>query len=540
MKRFRGKELKLTPGMEWIFVCILLAGGIFIRSFHFGAIPVGIHQDEAMAAVDALALAEHGTDRYGTRFPVHFEAWKGGQMSVLLSYCMIPFIKLFGFSAFSIRLPMLIMSCIGLLALYLFAREIGGAGLAFPVLILGIICPWHYIQSRWSFDCNTFPHVFLFGAAMLLFGMKKRWALYVSMVFFGLCSYCYGVANYSVPLFLLVMAAYLLLKKKVKWQEALLCVTIYFLVALPEFLTMLININGWESIETPFFTISYFPQSIRSKDILLLNFSWQALKDNLLKVLLLLLGRGQDTSITSVISKYGNLYPFTTVFFLIGLAAACGKVVKEKETEKKIPYVTLFAWLLMAVWAGAVTIGIAQHRINIIFYPMIVFSGMGMEWCIRKWKLLAVPIAGIYSAAAVSFAANYFGEYEELTRDYYYEPYLNALNYAETCECDYYSIFPDPQGTGISEVGRILTLFAHEIDAEYFQGVTDVQNGKKVLPYSERYRFETVTEEILRQDEGKNVVYVVGSGDIDLFSGEAYEIYSFYDSYYVAKKKGGS
>lgn len=524
--------------MEWILVCILLAGGIFIRSFHFGAIPVGVHQDEAMAAVDALALAEHGTDRYGTRFPVHFEAWKGSQMSVLLSYCMIPFIKLLGFSVFSIRLPMLIVSCIGLLTLYLFAREIGGAGLAFPVLLLGIICPWHYLQSRWSFDCNMFPHVFLFGACMLLFGMKKRWALYVSMVFFGLCSYCYGVANYTVPLFLFVMAAYLLLKKKVKWQIALLCVMIYFLVALPEFLTMLINIKGWESIETPFFTMSYFPESLRSKDILFLNFSWQALKDNLLKVLYILLGRGKDTSITSIIPKYGNLYPFTTIFFLIGLAVLIGKLIKGKETEKKIPYVTVMAWLLMAVWAGAVTIGIAQHRINIIFYPMIVISGMGIEWCIRKCKLLAVPIAGIYCAATVSFAANYFGEYEELTRDYFYEPYLNALNYAETCECDYYSIFPDPQGTGISEVGRILTLFAHEIDAEYFQGVTDVQNGKKVLPYSERYRFETVTEEILQQDEGKNVVYVVGSGDIELFSGEEYEIHSFYDSYYVVKKGG--
>lgn len=526
--------------MEWILVCIFLAGGIFIRSFHFGAIPVGVHQDEAMAAVDALALAEHGTDRYGTRFPVHFEAWKSGQMSVLLSYCMIPFIRLLGFSVFSIRLPMLVVSCLGLFALYLFAREIGGTGLAFPVLLLGIICPWHYLQSRWSFDCNMFPHVFLFGAALLLFGMNKRWALYVSMFFFGLCSYCYGVANYTVPLFLLGMAAYLLLKKKVKWQEALFCVMIYFLVALPEFLTMLINLKGWESIETPFFTISYFPQSSRSRDILFLNFSWQALRDNLLKVVAILLGRGKDTSITSVIPKYGNLYPFTTVFFLVGLAATIGKLIKEKETEKKIPYVTVLAWLLMAVWAGMTTIGVAQHRINIIFYPMIVISGIGIWQCIRKWKLLVIPIAGIYGVAAASFILTYFGPYEDLTRDFYYESYLNALNYAAECECDYYSIFPDPQDSGIKMVGEILTFFAHRIDAEYYQGVTDLQNGKKVLPYNERYRFETVTEEILQQDEGKNVVYVVGGGDIGLFSGDEYEIHSFYDSYYVVKKRGGS
>lgn len=540
MKYFRGKELILTKKAEWLIVCVLLAGGIFIRSFHFGAIPVGVHQDEAMAAVDALALANHGTDRFGTRFPVHFEAWIGGQMSVLLSYCMIPFIKLFGFSIFTIRLPMLIVSCIGLLALYFFAREIGGAGLALSVLILAIICPWHYLQSRWSFDCNMFPHFFLFGACMLLFGMKKRWMLYVSMIFFGLCSYCYGIANYTVPLFLLIMAAYLLLKKQVKWQEALLCVMIYFVVALPEFLTMLININGWDSIETPFFTISYFPKSMRSRDILLLNFSWQALKENLLNMLYVLLGRSRDSSVTSIIPKYDNLYPFTTIFFLIGLAVAVGKLIKEKEIEKKIPYVTVLMWLLMGVWAGVATIGVATNRINSLFYSMIVISGIGIWQCIHKWKLLVIPIAGIYAVSAASFLFTYFGPYEDLTRDYYYESYLNALSYAAECECDYYSIFPDPQDSGEKMVGEIITLFAHEIDAEYFQGVTDVQNGKKLLPYQERYRFETVTEDILQEDEGKNVVYLISGKDRELFSEEEYEIISFYDSYYVVKEKGGN
>ena len=536
MKYDRGKEFKWNTKMEWILVCLLLAGGIFIRSFHFGVIPIGVHQDEAMAAVDALALANHGTDHYGTRFPVHFDAWQGAQMSVLLSYCMVPLIKLFGFSIPVIRLPMLIVSCIGLLALYFLAREIGGAGVGLPALLLGVISPWHYLQSRWSFDCNMFPHFFLFGATMLLFGMKKRWALYLSMFFFGLCSYCYGVANYTVPVFLFLMAAYLLYIKKVKWQEALLCAVIYFVVVLPEFLTMLVNIKKWESIETPFFTIPYFPYSFRARDILLTNFSWQALGDNLIKVLSVMIGRGRDHSVTEVMPRFGNLYPFTTVFFLIGLAVVSYRLVKEKDAEKKMPYVMLFSWLCAAVWAGIITIGVAQRHVIIIFYLMIVISGMGIWWCICRWKLLIVPIAGLYGAAALSFAAAYFGGYGEITRDYYYESYLNALNYIETCESDYYSIFADPQDSGVWAVGEVLTLFAHEIDAEYFQGITDVQNGKKLLPYSERYRFETVTEETLRQDEGKNIVYLVSKGEIHLFPAEEYEITSFYDSYYVVKK----
>ena len=49
--------------------------------------------DEAMGAMDAWALSKYGTDRYGTFLPVHFEARKYGQMSALLAYCMVPFIK---------------------------------------------------------------------------------------------------------------------------------------------------------------------------------------------------------------------------------------------------------------------------------------------------------------------------------------------------------------------------------------------------------------------------------------------------------------
>ena len=53
--------------LEFILVTMILFVGIFIRAYHFGMIPVGLHQDEAMAAVDAKALADYGTDRFGMR-----------------------------------------------------------------------------------------------------------------------------------------------------------------------------------------------------------------------------------------------------------------------------------------------------------------------------------------------------------------------------------------------------------------------------------------------------------------------------------------
>ena len=109
---------------ESLFFWIILFFAILIRSVGFGNIPAGVNVDEAMAGVDAWALAQYGTDRYGIRYPVHFLAWKYGQMSVLLSYCMIPFIKLLGFGIVSVRLPMLIVSCGTVILMYLVVKKL--------------------------------------------------------------------------------------------------------------------------------------------------------------------------------------------------------------------------------------------------------------------------------------------------------------------------------------------------------------------------------------------------------------------------------
>lgn len=536
MKCIKGiKELKMTGKMEALLVVLLLAIGIFIRAYHFGIIPVGLHQDEAMAAVDAKALAEYGTDRFGMRYPVHFTAWTSGQMSVLLSYFMVPFIKILGFSITTIRLPMLVISCVGLMCLYFVGKKVDGVWLGLIALMLGIVCPWHYMQSRWSIDCNMFPHVFLIGVWLMLVGLKRKWIIYFSMVFFGLCSYCYGLANYSVPLFLLVAAIILIRKKAVSIKQGGFCVLIYFLVAGPEFLTMIINAFGWQTIQTKLFTIPYFPQSARSGNILFLNFSWEQLWNNMKDTVLVLFFNG-DTITSHSIPSYGPLYHFTTIFFIIGLVVLFRKIKQADDITEKIPYVIILAWFLMGIWIGIVTERPLINRLNVIFYSMLMISAIGIRWCVSQAKVLAIPIFALYAVSALLFAYTYFRGWADKSRDFYYESYVNALYYADTIPCDYYYISTDPQGDRVREVGRILTMFCHEIDAEYFQGKTNIQGGVERLPYAERYTYylgDELTAEIVENNKGKSVVYLIGPGEVDLFSEEEYTLTSFYDSYFV-------
>jgi len=247
-------------------------------------------------------------------------------------------------------------------------------------------------------------------------------------------------------------------------------------------------------------------------------------------------GKG-DTTIASTIVQYGPVYYFTVVFFLIGLVVAFSKVRKGVAKEEKLPYVILLAWFFMGIWIGVMTNGVLIHRINVIFYAVLLLAAVGIRWCMEKCMVLLLPIGALYGVAGVMFLSTYFGVWTEQSRDFYFESYVNALNYMETQECDYYHIYSNIHFVDLDEVGRILTLFCHEIDAQYFQGNTNVQNGKEVLPFAERYMFGDVDAKTIESLSDKSVLYLVFHKELGFFPPEEYEFVSFYDTYYVVRKK---
>ena len=261
MQGFEAKDLRISTKAHRILLAMAVFTAVFIRVYRFGLVPGGFNQDGAMAAVDAKALAEYGTDRFGMRLPVHLTAWGFGQMSALLSYLMVPFIRLFGLSPYTARLPLLLVSFAGLACLYGFVRDAFGKNAGLAVLWFAAVNPWHILQSRWALDCNLYSHFFMMGVFLLnraLLGRKRRRYLLASMVMFGLCMYCYGVSIYTMPVFLLASCVYLLAAKKISPAEVLLSSAVYLLVAWPFIAVMAINFFQWDTIETPLFTLPYF------------------------------------------------------------------------------------------------------------------------------------------------------------------------------------------------------------------------------------------------------------------------------------------
>ena len=91
-----------------LFLALILVGAA-ARLAWLGDVPAGLHQDEAAMGYDAWALLEHGMDRHGYRWPVHFVTWGSGQ-SALYAYLAMPFIKFLGLNVLAVRLPQALLA----------------------------------------------------------------------------------------------------------------------------------------------------------------------------------------------------------------------------------------------------------------------------------------------------------------------------------------------------------------------------------------------------------------------------------------------
>lgn len=183
-----------------IIFIILIVIGIGVRVYKFPNTIPEMNIDEIMTAVYAREIAETGKDLLGLSFPVYLLGW-GGQ-SVVLVYLMTISVKVFGYTLFAVRLPTLIVSIISLFVFYDFVKKItNNKKIALIGLGLLAISPWHIMQSLFAWDCNMFPHFLLFAMDIFYTGIlkNKKAIIYLSMAFFAITLYCYGIAIYFVP-----------------------------------------------------------------------------------------------------------------------------------------------------------------------------------------------------------------------------------------------------------------------------------------------------------------------------------------------------
>ncbi len=502
-----GGERPLSRGWAVLLWALVLFASL-LRLFRFGSVPAGFNQDEAMAAVDALALAEHGTDRLGMRLPAHFTAWGFAQMSVLMSYCMVPLFRLFGMSAVTARLPVLLWSLAGLAALYGFLRGLISPRAALIGLLAAAICPWHFMQSRWALDCNLFPHVFLIGFLLLWLGAKRPWALYVSMLFFALSMYCYGVAFLHVPLFLLLSCLLLLRGGWIRPRQALLCALLYLVLSFPVSGTMLINAMGWKTVELPFVTMPFFPRSVRAGDLLFFSPGpLRQLQVNAAAMWKVGFFQGPDLP-WNAIDGFGTLYRCSWPLLLTGLGLSLFRAFRAEDPRRRLGYRMLLLFWLCALVTGLCVNSVNVNRLNILFYAHLLFLAVALHGLTLLRPFSAWPLLASAILLSSLFFFTYFGPWAERISVSFYADFLRAVDCAGEQDVRVLCITPDVQQPGSRQVSEILTVYQLQLDAEYVRGETG-----DPAPYRERFVYRNLSPEDLKVS-GRKACWVLKTADL--------------------------
>ena len=406
-------KLKTINKKQLIIFLIIIIIAIFVRIYKFPNALKEVNSDEMMLAVNAKSIADTGKDINGISYPVYLLGF-GGQ-SVLLLYLIVFCIKIFGYSLLAIRLPLLIISIVSLVVFYDLIRRISKNNtIALIGLGLLAISPWHILQGMWALDCNILPHILLIAVYLLYIGIlkKSRWTLYLSMVFFALTLYSYGIAIYFTPILLLALAIYLRRKKKISMPDLIICIVIFSVLAMPIILMFAINIlKTNQSIYLGNITIPYYESLSRTDDMLF--FSPNILVQLFINIgftVLMILGEF-DGCVWNSSLIFGTAYHITLVLVIVaiiikiknkashihfGLSDVFSSTTdsiqettnRDINLQDNFPRFLILSWLCTSIFTGIVINQTNINRLNTIWYPLIMLATFALYYFYNYFKRL--------------------------------------------------------------------------------------------------------------------------------------------------------
>lgn len=175
-----------------LLLALIIALGILLRFYHLDISPGGLYADEASIGWNAYSILTSGKDEHGVAYPLFFKAF-GDYKNPIFIYSLVPLIKVFGLTPWTVRAGAAIWGSLALPLMYVFSRSL------LATLILALM-PWHLHYSRLGFEAITLPTLYLLA---LILHFKNRPLL--SGLTFGLSFYSYTTARLWTPLLLLIL-----------------------------------------------------------------------------------------------------------------------------------------------------------------------------------------------------------------------------------------------------------------------------------------------------------------------------------------------
>lgn len=195
--------MRITKTKSILFCIILLA--FFLRIYQLAQIPNSLDLDEAAFGYNAYSILKTGRDEFGHFLPIYLQSLDDYK-SPLLSYVMIPFVKIWGLNIRSVRLPSAIF---GTLTVWIFFKLTNtlfrNKKLALLCSLFAAISPWLIQYSRIGFDMQLSLFLSLWGIWLFLRAKEKPNFYYWSLLIMALAFYAYHASRFFVICFLPVL-----------------------------------------------------------------------------------------------------------------------------------------------------------------------------------------------------------------------------------------------------------------------------------------------------------------------------------------------
>lgn len=381
----------------------------------------GNNVDEAMIAANGASLAENMTDISGEKLPVYFDTWIVGGQSPFPTYIVALFVKIFGYSLFSVRLPSLIISIISLCFAYLFSKEAFGKDKKMPVIFCALCAfsPWLIYTGIYTMDCNYLGHLIIIAfyfIAKAINTAKTRFYV-LAMLFFSLCFYSYIASILLIPFLLASLYIILLVKKNISIKNTVISVISAVLFSLVFIIWGLVVLKVIPRFELFGFSFYDMPGYERGSDVVFAFSGIGAIIKNIITnwlsvfVLMLMPDYNSSMALGTNIFQYGNL--------LSGIFAALGLVKLAfmlKNCNKSYTFITkalsLSSLTAILVYCGLVSNACngTLYRYGILTYMLILPEAVGMcEFVNILSKIDYKKIVAFYSLCSLITTSIIFG-----------------------------------------------------------------------------------------------------------------------------------
>jgi len=436
--KFQISKLKFKISKTFIAVIILIIIAAGLRFYAIGKVPPSPDWDEVALGYNSYSILHTGKDEYGKLLPVVLRSFDDYKPA-LYTYLIIPIIPIFGLTLAAVRLPSVIFGVITIVAAFYLSEELlNNKKLSFLIAFLLAISPWHIQFSRIAFESNVGLSFNILAALFFIKGLRKKYFIFISSLFFAASIYVYQSEKVFVPIFIaLLVFVYWNDLRKISMKLILSTVIFFILLLLPMAFYLLTNTNSFARAKG----VSVFSDNVVTEQSAKRIITDQQNHDKLGLLIdnrRILFGREVIANylshfdlkwlfITGDINRHhppfmGLMYLWELPFLFIGLYSFVFS--RQKKSSKLL----ILGWFLIAAVPASVTTGVPHAVRTLNFLPTFqIFVAFGVLTLFKRIENFKLKY--LFYALLITFATFNFV--------YYLDQYFVQLNYYNSKDFQY-------------------------------------------------------------------------------------------------------